>query len=147
MAPLAFGLSRLELCVYNDQNGKIMKTGLGKFQIVKTGAILCLCFGIVACSTNKGGYTSADKVSERFMGMTINEVVKLLGAPTESIDLGDAGRSITYDANTGGITGGSCRISLMVQGGVVTSANVFSSDRSFVSFPMGGCEALIKDLD
>ena len=109
--------------------------------------ILAALLVVTACSTNKGGYTSADQVSDRLVGMTISHVVKVLGAPTESIDLGDAGRSITYRADTAGVTGGNCRISLMVQGGVITSANVFSSDRSFISFPMGGCEALIRQLD
>jgi hypothetical protein len=102
---------------------------------------------LVGCSTNKGGYTTADQVSDRLVGKTVSDIVKVLGAPTDSIDLGNAGRSITYRATTDGVTGGSCRISLLVQGGVVTSANVFSSDRSFISFPMGGCEALVKQLD
>ena len=121
-------------------------------QLTRSAASVCIVIFILGaaltgCSTNKGGYTNADQVSEKLVGKTVSNLVRILGAPTESIDLGEAGRSITYRAITEGLTGGSCRISLMVQGGVVTSTNVFSSDRSFVSFPMGGCESLIKQLD
>tara|TARA_X000000950_G_C13896504_1_gene653028 strand:- start:955 stop:1314 length:360 start_codon:yes stop_codon:yes gene_type:complete len=101
---------------------------------------------VIGCSTNKGGYKNADEVSNRLVGMTISELVSIMGAPTNSIDLGEGGKSITFEGFTGGPTGGTCRISLVVKGGIVTSANVFSSDRSFISFPMGGCESLIKQL-
>ena len=100
-----------------------------------------------ACATNKGGYKNEDQIVNRLVGMTVTELVQKLGSPTETMDLGDAGRSLSYRGTTEGLTGGECRISVIVQGGVVTSANIYSKDRSWVSFPMGGCESVIKNLD
>jgi outer membrane protein assembly factor BamE (lipoprotein component of BamABCDE complex) len=52
---------------------------------------------VMSCSTNKGGYTNADEVSNRLVGMTISELVSIMGAPTNSIDLVKVGKRITFN--------------------------------------------------
>lgn len=114
-----------------------------------------LCYSVVAalllvlssCATNRGGFKSEDEIVNRLVGMSITELVQKLGAPTETIDMGDAGRSMSYRGTTEGLTGGQCSISVVVQGGIVTSANAFANDRSWISFPMGSCASIIQNLD
>lgn len=116
----------------------------------RLGCVLLLTavlFGSNACASNRGGYTTADEAAARLVGMSLAEVATRLGAPTEKMDIDDAGQVISYRDETAGATGGSCRVSLTVNNGVVTSASVLSFDRSPLTFPLGGCQSVIAHLD
>lgn len=109
--------------------------------------VLVLSLMIASCATNRGGFKTEDQIVNRLVGMSVTELVQRLGAPTQSVDLGEAGSSLSYRGTTEGLTGGQCAISVMVQGGIVTTANVYAQDRSWVSFPMGSCASIMKNLE
>ena len=99
-----------------------------------------------SCTTSKGGYTKASEVERRLIGMTDTEVVSVLGAPENEVQL-SRGRSWTYRDEVKTLSGGECRISVTLQGGKVVAATVNHNDLSPVSFPLGACQKILRNLD
>ena len=98
-----------------------------------------------SCATNPGGYTNEQQISNRLVGMSKEEVVSSLGAPTQTAQAGGA-ESWTYIGYSGGLTGGECRITITLLKDRVANAVVNADDRSWVAAPLGSCKNLLKNF-
>jgi hypothetical protein len=58
----------------------------------------------------------------------------------------DKRESWRYESEVGGLTGGECTLSLVLEGGKVVKAKLSANDLSWISFPLGSCTKIIQTL-
>ena len=100
-----------------------------------------------ACATNQAGYTEPDEVTARLNQLDETEVIMMMGAPTEVMELSDGVKAWTYRDDIDGLTGGECAITVVIKDQQVIRANVAARDASWVSFPLGSCKNLLANLN
>ena len=114
------------------------------FRNVSVTAVFAL--SLASCATNKAGYKSEDAVERQLLRMTREEVLVDLGPPTKKTVLEGGREGWRYGSEVGGLTGGECTLSLVVDAQRVVQAKLSANDLSWVSFPLGSCTKIIQTL-
>jgi len=112
----------------------------------KISVTAVLALSLASCVTNKRGYKSEQAVERQLLRMTREEVLVDLGPPTKKTVLEGAREGWRYESQVGGLTGGECTLSLVVDAQRVVHAKLSANDRSWVSFPLGSCTKIIQTL-
>jgi hypothetical protein len=113
---------------------------------VKNLTLAMLMIFITGCATNKQGYRTEEAVENQLIGMTKTEVLIDLGPPHKKAVLDENIESWRYQAEVGGLTGGECTLSIVIEGDTVSQAKLSANDLSWVSFPLGSCTPIIQTL-
>lgn len=78
--------------------------------------------------------------------MSKEEVSIDLGPPNKKTVIDDKRESWRYESEVGGLTGGECILSLVLEQDKVVQAKLSANDLSWVSFPLGSCTKIIQTL-
>lgn len=111
--------------------------------------LFCVLLGslfLISCSSVPSGYTSPDQVEAALKGKSKEFVVSTIGAPNSRIQVDENIESWTFTSFASGLTGGTCKMTVTFVGDSVEKTVVNAGDRSWVSYPLGSCKNLLKDL-
>jgi len=104
--------------------------------------MLCMC----GCASNKKGYRTESSVEQRLMTMNKDEILIDLGPPHKIVKINEHQESWRYESEVGGLTGGECTLSILLNGEKVSQAKLSTNDLSWVSFPLASCSRIIQTL-
>lgn len=101
---------------------------------------------LFSCTSVPSGYTTSEEVEAALKGKNKEFVVTTIGAPNSRIQVAENVESWTYNSFASGLTGGECKMTVTFVGDLVKKTVVNAADRSWVSYPLGSCRNLLKDL-
>ena len=107
----------------------------------------CVVFLFLSsCSSVPSGYTSPEQVEAALQGKNKEFIVTKIGAPNSRIQVDENIESWTFTSFASGLTGGTCKMTVTFVGDYVKKTVLNAGDRSWVSYPLGSCKNLLKDL-
>src|SRR5690606_11149216 len=115
-------------------------------EAMKLISILVIAVFLFACASVPSGYTTSEEVEAALKGKNKEFVVTTIGAPNSRIHVEDNIESWTYTSFASGLTGGECKMTVTFVGDSVAKTVLNAADRSWVSYPLGSCRNLLKDL-
>jgi hypothetical protein len=113
---------------------------------MKLISILVIAVFLFSCASVPSGYTTSEEVEAALQGKSKEFVVTTIGAPNSRIQVEDNIESWTYTSFASGLTGGECKMTVTFVGDSVVKTVLNAADRSWVSYPLGSCRNLLKDL-
>jgi len=113
---------------------------------LKLISIVVIAVLLFSCASIPSGYTSPEEVEAALKGKSKAFVVTAIGAPNSRVQVEKNIESWTYTSFASGLTGGECKMTVTFVGDSVTKTVLNAADRSWVSYPLGSCRNLLKDL-
>jgi len=113
---------------------------------MKKTIFILLMLSIYGCASNKKGYRTESTVEQRLMTMSKDEVLIDLGPPHKKAKIDDKRESWRYESEVGGLTGGECTLSILLNDEKVSQAKLSANDLSWASFPLASCSKIIQTL-
>jgi hypothetical protein len=113
--------------------------------LLKIIALITFIF-LAGCSSNPSGYTSTEQIDTLLKDKNKEFIVSKFGAPNERLELSNSIESWTYKSFASGLTGGNCNMSITFVNEKVKTVIINAHDRSWVSYPLGSCVNLFKNL-